>query len=74
MKSFLKAAGKWTLIMGCFAILGSWIGDLPFESRTNLFLMGLAFAIAYTEGTLKERIATLEYRVDEHRDRLNGEY
>lgn len=70
MKNFLKTAGKWTLIMVGFALLASWLGDLPFESRVNLFLFGLGFAIAYTEGSLRDRIKSLEYRVDEQDRRL----
>lgn len=69
---FLKSAAKWLGILAAIYLGSTFLTELPFESRMGWFLGGLAMAIAYVDGSLKERIANLEYQVSELNRRLNG--
>jgi hypothetical protein len=64
--------GKWSLILGAIYIGTTLFNDMNFESRTGWFLSALAMAIAYVDGTQKERIANLEFRVQELARRIDG--
>jgi len=70
--SFTKSIGKWLLILAAIYIGSTLISGVDFETRMGWFLAALALAIAYVDGTQKERISTLEYRVDELVRRING--
>jgi len=72
MKSFFKSALKWGSFCLCAYLIGVFLSDLPFESRIGWYLAGLAMAIAYVESSHKDRIADLEYRVDELNRRVRG--
>lgn len=63
---------KWALILGAIYIGTTLFNDMSFESRTGWFLVALAMAIAYVDGTQKERIANLEFRVQELARRIDG--
>ena len=72
--NFLKTAFKWTAILAGFWTVSTILYGLPFDERTNYFLIALGFAIAYVDGTLKDRIRFLEARVEEHSRKLYGIY
>lgn len=72
MKRFLKTAGKWALILGALYIGSLFISGLDFETRIGWFIFGLAMAIGYVDGSQKDRMAALEYRVKELEYRLDG--
>ena len=70
--SAIKLVGKWAIILGAIYAGMTLLSGLDFETRIGWFLTALAMAIAYVDGTQKDRIATLEYRVDELSRRING--
>jgi hypothetical protein len=72
IRSVIKLVSKWAIILGAIYIGMTLLSGLDFEARMGWFLAALAMAIAYVDGTQKERIATLEYRVDELSRRING--
>lgn len=69
---FLKTAAKWGGILALIYIGSLFLTGLDFETRTGWLLFGLVMAISYVDGSLKDRISMLEYRVDELSRRLNG--
>lgn len=74
MISFLKTAGKWTAILGCIYIASLLFSGLDFETRTGWIIFGLAMAVAYVDGTQKDRMAALEARIAELEYQLRGDY
>lgn len=70
--SFLKLALKWGAILAGFYIVATLFSGLDFESRTGWILFGLAMGIAYVDGSHKDRIADLEFRVRSMERRLFG--
>jgi hypothetical protein len=70
--SVIKLVGKWSIILGAIYIGTTLFSGLDFETRTGWFLGALAMAIAYVDGTQKDRIASLEFRVDELTRRIGG--
>lgn len=70
--SVVKLVGKWSLILSAIYVGTTFFSDLDFETRTGWFLGALALAIAYVDGTQKDRIASLEFRVDELSRRIGG--
>ncbi|MDB6148179.1 MAG: hypothetical protein JWO45_1843 [Spartobacteria bacterium] len=69
--SIVKLAAKWSIILGAIYVATTFFSGLDFESRTGLFLAALAMAIAYVDGNQKDRIANLEFRVDELTRRID---
>ena len=69
--SGIKLIGKWGAILGAIYIGTTMLSDLDFETRVGWFLGALALAVAYVDGTQKDRIADLEFRIAalEHRYR-----
>jgi hypothetical protein len=72
MKRFLKSAGKWLLILGGVWLVTLYLSGVDFETRTGWYLFALAMGIAYLDGTQKDKIAALEYRIKELERRLDG--
>ena len=70
--SFTKLAAKWALILGVIYSGSTMFSGLDFETRIGWFLAGLAMAIAYVDGSHKDRIASLEYRVDQMARRIGN--
>lgn len=68
--SFIKLAAKWLLIFGAIYLAATLFSGLDFETRIFWALAGLALAIAYVDSTHKDRIADLEYSVDELKRRI----
>lgn len=74
MKKFGRFVGntaKWIGILAAVYLGSLFLSGLDFETRIGWFLAGLAMSIAYVDGSLKDRISMLEYRVDELNRRLN---
>lgn len=69
---FVLFLGKWILIFGGIYTVATLFSGLDFETRIGWFLAALAFGIAYVDSSHKDRIAALEYRVDELNRQLNG--
>lgn len=70
--SFLKQAGKWALILGAIYIVTTLFSGFDFETRVGWLLAALGMAIAYVDGTQKDRIANLEYRINELSRRIDN--
>lgn len=70
--SIIKLVGKWSIILGAIYIGATMFSGFDFETRTGWFIGALAMAIAYLDGTQKDRIASLEFRVDELTRRFEG--
>jgi hypothetical protein len=66
---FLKLSLKWLAISVAIYIGANLFNGLPFEARTGWVLFPLSMAFAYVDGTQKDRISNLEYRIEtlEHR-------
>lgn len=72
--NYVKGAAKWLGIAAGFYVIGLLLADVTFETKVFLMFAGLAMAVAYLDGTFKDRIADLEYKVDRLRRQLNGDY
>jgi hypothetical protein len=72
VRSFLKAALKWAFIIGAAIVGTTLLQGVAFETRMIVFLVGLGMAIAYVDGSHKDRISMLEYRIDELEQKLLG--
>lgn len=69
---FLKSAAKWGGILLLGLIGWNYLTGLDFESRMGWIIFAFAMALAYVDGSLKDRIRNLEYRVDQLNKQLNG--
>lgn len=74
MMNFLKSAGKLAAILGGFYIVSLVLSGLDFETRVGWLLFGLGMAVAYVDGTQKDRMAALEARISELEYQLRGDY
>lgn len=72
VRRFFRGLGKWTLILGGLWVFGTWMNSLEPESRIWAILWVMGMAIAYLDGSHKDRIQQLEWRVDDLSRRLNG--
>lgn len=71
MKNFLLSALKWITI-GCAAwIAWQWSSGQSSETLLTIGLVVVAFSVSYVEGSLKDRIEVLEYRVNDLSQKLN---
>ena len=73
MKRYFKLVGKWTGILALLYIAFVALPGVDFQTRIGWFIAGLAMAIAYVDGSLKDRISNLEHQIDELNRRWNGE-
>ena len=69
---FLKLSLKWLAIAVAIYVGANFFNGLDFEARTGWFLFGLAMAIAYVDGTQKDRISDLEIRISRLERRQSG--
>lgn len=70
--SFIKFVVKWCLIMFVIYTVATVISGLDLEHRMFWFLAGLGLFIAYVDGSNKEKIADLQYQINELSRRVNG--
>lgn len=68
MKKRFKMIAKWTLILGGIYVITSAAGDVSFETKIGWAVMGLGLGLAYVDGSLRDRIADLEERLDRYED------
>lgn len=72
MIRFLKSALKWGVILAGIYAGSLLVSGMDFESRTGWFFFGIALAVAYVDGSLKDRISSLEYKIEQMDRQLNG--
>lgn len=72
MKRLLKTACKWASILGVIYAGSLILSGLAFETRIVWYLVGLGLSIAYMDGTQKDRISDLQFRISELERQLNG--
>lgn len=69
---FFKSALKWGAILGGIYLVATLFQGFDFETRAGWFLFGLSMAVAYVDGSHKDRIAALEWRIEELERELLG--
>ena len=70
----IKFCLKWLAIMVGVYAAATYISGMDTGTRTFLALMALAMSIAYIDGTHKDRISDLEFRISELERQRYGEY
>lgn len=66
MKNYVRSVFKWMFFVAAGTGIGLYANALQFETRTNCVLVALGLAIAFVEGSLKDRIEMLEYRLNSY--------
>lgn len=71
MKNFLKGTLKWGGLLLAAYVGGQLLDGISSETKLFWIVAGLALAVAYVDGSLKDRISDLEYRVNDLSRRLS---
>ena len=70
---FLKSLAKWSAIFLAVYVGSNLFFGLELETRFGLLIGGLGLAIAYVDGTQKDRISNLELRISRLERRESGD-